>query len=384
MRVLLNGRPITGSRTGIGWYTIRLAEALQAHDQVEDVGIALGGRVTSLAGMTSPGNNSGSRVSSALKNCARHLLPANARRMLWNLNSRKLRRQAARWDLFHETNYIAPDIPMPLVTTVCDMSYLRCPEFMPRHRRRWLHSYLGDCLSRSRAIISISRFTTEELLNCFPKLDPSRVITTPLGVDHQEFHARHCPVEETRLRSEYGLPPHFLLYLGTLEPRKNLQGLLRAYALLPEQLRREYPLVLAGCHGWRQAYFRDMARSLLQEGSLKMLGYVPQTDVPRLMRAADVFCFPSLYEGFGLPALEAAACGTPVLCAGSSSLPEVLGEAAESVDPHSDERIAGGLLRVLEDDGYRTTLASRGPERASMFTWQRCAEATVEAYRRAA
>jgi alpha-1,3-rhamnosyl/mannosyltransferase len=136
--------------------------------------------------------------------------------------------------------------------------------------------------------------------------------------------------------------------------------------------------------GWRQSTFRSAAVRLREQGSLRQLGYVPQEDVPALMRAATVFCFPSLYEGFGLPALEAAACGTPVLSSSASSLPEVLGEAAEYVDPHSPESIAAGLFHLLGDDKRRKWLADRGPMQAAAFTWQRCARETLNAYRAAA
>lgn len=384
MRILLNGRPTRGLRSGIGWYTLRLGQALEALDQVEAVGVAIGGRTATLSDALSQPPVAASPLLTGARSVTRALLPVAGRQALWNFASRGLRREAGRWSVFHETNYVAPDVALPLVTTVCDLSYVRHPEFMPRHRRRWLRAYLGKRLAQSRAIISISPFTTDELLACFPWLDRSRVLTTPLGVDHREFHPRRSADEDQRLRAKYDLPQRFVLYLGTLEPRKNLQGLLRGYALLPERLRREFPLVLAGSDGWRQTYFRDLAQGLQREGCLQTLGYVPQADVPGLMRAAGLFCFPSLYEGFGLPALEAAACGTAVLCANGSSLPEVMGEAAHYVDPLCPERIAEGLLRVLQDESYREALAARGPSHAAGFTWRRCAQETLEAYRRAA
>jgi alpha-1,3-rhamnosyl/mannosyltransferase len=384
MRILLNGQPALGPRSGIGWYTLRLGQALEALEQVSAVGVAIGGRIATLSEALTNSPVQRSRIMSLSRGALSAALPVAGRELLRSLASRGLRRQAQEWSVFHETNYVAPRVPLPLVTTVCDLSYIRHPEFMPRHRRRWLSAYLGKRLSQSRAIISISRFTTDELLACFPWLDRLRVFTTPLGVDHREFHARRSADEDRRLRAKFNLPQSFVLYLGTLEPRKNLQGLLRGYALLPERWRREFPLVLAGSDGWRQSYFRDLARGLQRDGCLQTLGYVPQTDVPGLMRAADLFCFPSLYEGFGLPALEAAACGTAVLCANGSSLPEVMGEAAHYVDAHNPESIADGLLRVLQDENYREALAARGPAHAAGFTWRRCAQETLEAYRRAA
>jgi len=384
MRILLNGRPALGPRSGIGWYTLRLGQALESLAAVESVGVATGGRVATLADTISQSAGTASPFLATARRAARTLFPAAGRQLVQNFASRGLRRQAHQWTLFHETNYVAPDVALPLVTTVCDLSYVRHPEFMPRDRRRWLSAYLGKRLVRSRAIISISRFTTDELMASFPHLDRSRIFTTPLGVDHCEFHPRRSADEDSHLRTKYALPPRFVLFLGTLEPRKNLQGLLEGYALLPERWRREFPLVLAGGGGWRQQYFRDLVNRMRREGCLTTLGYVPQDDVPGLMRAADLFCFPSLYEGFGLPALEAAACGTAVLCANGSSLPEVLGEAAHYVDPLRPRSIADGLLHVLQEDRYRESLAAHGPTHAAGFTWRRCAEETFAAYCRAA
>jgi alpha-1,3-rhamnosyl/mannosyltransferase len=384
MRVLLNGQSAAARPTGIGWYTLRLGQALEALDCVETVGVAIGGRTVSLSEAVSQPLDAVFPLKTLVRSAARTILPVAGRQLMWNLASRGLRRQADRWSVFHETNYIAPAVAMPLVTTVCDLSYVRHPEFMPSHRRRWLRAYLGKRLAESRAIISISRFTTDELTACFPWLDRSRVFTTPLGVDHREFHPCRTTDEDRRLRAKYQLPPRFALYLGTLEPRKNVQGLLRGYARLPQRWRQEFPLVLAGSDGWLQSYFRDLVRDLHHDGSLRTVGYVPQVDVPGLLRAASVFCFPSLYEGFGLPPLEAAACGTAVVCGHGSSLPQVMGDVAEYVDPLSPESITAGLLRVLKDEDYRESLAARGPAHAAGFTWRRCAEQTLEAYVRAA
>ena len=264
------------------------------------------------------------------------------------------------------------------------MSYVRFPELMPRHRRHWLQTYLEESLQRSRVILAISHFTRQELLDCFPSLDPSRVFTTPLGVDHDEFHPRRADEETACLRRRHELPERFLLYLGTLEPRKNLQGLLAAYALLPQPFRREFPLVIAGQSGWQEHRFRRTIARFEAEHCLKCLGYVAQEDVPGLLRAAEALCFPSLYEGFGLPPLEAAACGTAVICSHASSLPEVMGEAAEYVNPEDPESIAEGILHVLQDDSYRRSLARGGPAQAAAFTWERCGTATLKAYREAA
>jgi alpha-1,3-rhamnosyl/mannosyltransferase len=263
------------------------------------------------------------------------------------------------------------------------MSYVACPQWLPRERRLWLARSLEASLERSRAIVTISQFTRDELLAHFPQLDASRVFATPLGVDHARFNAARPEAAET-LHARLRLPPRFVLYLGTLEPRKNLQGLLRAYGQLPRAMQQEYPLVLAGVAGWQRQYFRSQLDELQAAGVVQSLGYVAQEDIPALLRTATLFAFPSLYEGFGLPVLEAAACGTPVLCSRAAALPEVMGEAAVYVDPAKPEGIAAGIQHLLDDAALRGQLRAAGLERAQQFSWERCAAETLRAYRAAA
>jgi alpha-1,3-rhamnosyl/mannosyltransferase len=285
--------------------------------------------------------------------------------------------------VFHQPNYVSPRLPLPLVTTVCDMSYVTCPQWLPRERRLWLDRSLGGCLQRSQAIATISEFTRNELLAHFPQLDARRVFTTPLGVDQVRFQPAPTAADET-LHLRLGLPPRFLFYLGTLEPRKNLQGLLQAYLRIPPPLQREFPLVIAGVPGWKRRYFQSHLDELAAAGLVRTLGYVAQDDIPALLRAATLLVFPSLYEGFGLPALEAAACGTPVVCSRVASLPEVMGDAAEYVDPTQPESIAEAIVRVLDDAGLRNRLKVAGQARSQQFSWERCAADTMRAYRAAA
>jgi alpha-1,3-rhamnosyl/mannosyltransferase len=243
---------------------------------------------------------------------------------------------------------------------------------------------MGKSLARSRRIITISRFTRRELLELYPEVDPGRVVVTHLGVDLEHFtnwqHESRLEEVHRRLR----LPQRFVLYLGTLEPRKNLQGLVEAYCRLPREVQSDYPLVLAGMVGWKQGCFRQSLNRLRARGVLHEVGYVERADVPVLMKAASVFCFPSLYEGFGLPPLEAAACGTPVLSSNTAALPEVLGDAAQYVNPFSPADISAGLLRLLNDEDLRQSLESAGPARAALFSWENCARQTLEVYQAAA
>ncbi len=384
MRILVDGETLIKQRSGIGQYVLQLVRALKQFDEVEATGVALGRQVKQIEDFGDQGRASrGSTTRDLLKwSCSAALPLCREARRWWRTVSS---RQAARdWSLLHEPNYVASRSSVPLVTTVCDMSYVRFPEFLPKDRVGWLRHHLRASLQRSRAIVTISQFSRNEILDIFPGLDQQRVFVTPLGVDLERFRPRTDDETLSQLRNRYNLPEQFSLFLGTLEPRKNLQGLLQAYAMLPPRVQQEVPLVLAGMNGWRSNHFRPLLKQLTAQGVVRPLGYVADADVPLLMRAASAFCFPSHYEGFGLPPLEAAACGTPVLCARASSLPEVMGDAAVYVDPNSAEDIACGLTRILEDKQLRRTLSQRGLERAKLFTWKSCARETLAAYRAAA
>lgn len=390
MRILVNGAPMLGRLTGVGQYGLRLLEGLAGlplEAGVEEIGVFNGRDVVDLASFLDAVRqrpNAAARHE-RLKRIIRSAWP---RCRDWADRWRRLRlasqTKTANWSVFHETNFVSPQFELPLVTTVHDMSYLRYPQFLPKDRLAWLRRRMGLTLSRSRVIVTDSHFTRQELLELCPGIDPSRVVATQLGVDLDYYSdpAHEARVDDVRRR--FGLPGQFALYLGTLEPRKNLQGLIQAYQGLPRDLQHEYPLVLAGMPGWKERYFRGALDELRDRGVLYEIGYVDDADVPALMKAASAFCFPSFYEGFGLPPLEAAACGTPVLSSRAASLPEVLGDAAVYVDPHSPAEISAGLVRLLGDESLRKRLETAGKARAAMFPWQNCARQTVAAYRQAA
>lgn len=378
-----------GRLTGIGQYGLSLLKELVAQADavgLESIGVFDGREVLSpatfLARVT---RHSGPDGKQRLKSVIRRIWPS-CRDWADRVRRFHLARQTRniKWTVFHEPNFVSPQYALPLVTTVHDMSYLRYPQFMPRDRLVWLRRKMGQTLTRSLMILTDSHFTRGELLELCPTVDANRVVVTPLGVDLDYFsdprHAERVP----EVRGRLNLPERFVLFLGTLEPRKNLQGLIQAYRLLPADLQSSYPLVLAGMRGWNQTYFHRELADLRRREVVREVGYVAQDDVPALMRAADVFCFPSFYEGFGLPPLEAAACGTPVVAGRAASLPEVLGEAAVYVDPASPADIAAGLERLLTSGELQARLGQAGPARAAQFRWDDCARRTVEAYRKAA
>jgi glycosyltransferase involved in cell wall biosynthesis len=232
---------------------------------------------------------------------------------------------------------------------------------------------------RADRIIAISESTRQDVIRFF-RAAPERVRAIHLGVDSR-FTPRRDRAELAAFRAARGLPDEFILYLGTIEPRKNLVRLIDAYAELRRRGAAHVPLVLAGGPGWHDEPIFERAAQAGLGDALRFAGFVPDEELPLWYNAAALFVYPSEYEGFGLPPLEALACGTPVVASNRSSLPEVMGEAAVLVDPSRSSAIADGIQQVLEDDALRARLASAGPEQARLFTWDSMANKTLSVYR---
>jgi alpha-1,3-rhamnosyl/mannosyltransferase len=235
---------------------------------------------------------------------------------------------------------------------------------------------LQVAVRRARVLLAISDATRNELVERFPRAG-YKTRVTPLAAD-ERFNTDAEPDERSRL----GVERPFVLALGTIEPRKNLERLIRAYVLLPEELRRRFDLCLAGATGWKTGSILELAEQ--HRGSVRRLGYVADEDLPALYRSAELFVYPSLAEGFGLPVLEALGCGTAVITSNVSSMPEVGGDAARYVNPRDVNDIRIALEELLSDDAKRAELAARGPAQAARFSWRRTAEETLAAIEAAA
>jgi len=283
-------------------------------------------------------------------------------------------------DLFHVPfYYLPPGAPPRTVVTIYDARFLRYPETYPRARAAFLRAAVPWSLRRASHIITISAFTKSELVELLG-IDPARITVTLLA-PRPEFLEVLDPNVGGKIRAKYCLPSRFILSTSTLEPRKNLTRLVEAYANLRAQ-GLPHHLVLAGVR-----YFDtgDLERSIVRHGLsevVHLLGYVDDADMPSLYSLADTFAYPSLYEGFGIPPLEAMACGTPVVASSATSIPEVVGEAACLIDPLDVDSLSAGLGRVLTDIPYSASLKAAGHERARHFTWERTARETADTYRR--
>jgi glycosyltransferase involved in cell wall biosynthesis len=273
---------------------------------------------------------------------------------------------------------VPPGLLCPSIVTIHDLALLRFPHQVSKRRYLYLSRKLRSSAKRARRIIAVSESTKNDIVELLD-VDPARITVTPLGVD-ERFH-RLDESSINAFRKQVGMERPFVLFVGTLEPRKNLPALLSAFESIADDV--PHDLVLIGPEGWLTDEIHEMANFLQRSGRLQLRGFVPDGQLPAWYSACDLFAFPSLYEGFGLPALEAMACGAPVVTSGTSSLPELVGDGAVMIDPTSAEAIAGGLRRVLTTPALSADLSHRGQERAKSFTWRCTAELTVEAYREA-
>lgn len=284
------------------------------------------------------------------------------------------------FDLYHETNFTPMPFDGPTVVTVHDLSFLRYPEKHPPERVRYLERYFRERITRASHFVTGSEASKREMI-ALMGLTSDQVTVTPLGVAAQ-FRQLPAPLVQHGLR-HHGLEfKRYLLYVGTLEPRKNIPELLEAYAQLSDGLRARYPLVLAGARGWLMEQFDRKLKRLGIASNVRKLGYVPEEDLVALYNGAVLFVYPSLYEGFGLPPLESMACGTPVIASNVSSVPEVVGAAGLLIPPGDPQRLKEAILRLLSDEAAHNAMRQAGLARARRFSWERCAHMTLAVYDR--
>jgi glycosyltransferase involved in cell wall biosynthesis len=282
-------------------------------------------------------------------------------------------------DLVHEMAFVAPVImPKPFVVTVYDLTFMRYPERLPRSRRLYLRMFTRLACARARRIIAISHSTADDLVSLL-SVPRDRIDLAIPGVDPR-YHP--LPAEQVSAwREHMGLPERYLLHVGTLEPRKNLPVLLRALAALPPADR--IPLVLVGGKGW----MTDEIEQIIAEHDLASLvhrpGFVADEDLPLWYNAADAFVYPSVFEGWGMPVVEAMACGIPVLVSNVSSLPEAASDVGMQLPPNDVSAWTDALHRVIRDAAWRAEQGQHARARAKGFTWARTAEQTVASYRAA-
>jgi alpha-1,3-rhamnosyl/mannosyltransferase len=374
MKVVFNVDAITAPLTGIGRYALEIARGLEHHAEIEELKLYSAYQWVDDPAHALEANRTIAAIRRNVPFKTQALeLYTQIRGAMFRLHTRRLKG----W-LLHTPNYVLMPFDGPALTTVHDLSWLSFPEAHPVERVRFLDRHLPETLARANLVLTDSGFIAAEIAERFG-VPREKIRAIPLGVDASY---RPRPREEIApVLARHGLADSaYLLVVATLEPRKNLARLVRAYAALAPALRAQHPLVIAGARGWLSGELEKAIAPLEAKGEARRLGYVGEGELPAIYAGAHAFAFPSLYEGFGLPVLEAMASGVPVLTSNVSSLPEIAGDVALNVDPRDNDALRAGLERVLEDSTWRSGASARGVSRARDYPWSRCVDATVDAY----
>ncbi|MPT01286.1 MAG: glycosyltransferase family 1 protein [Pseudomonas sp.] len=375
MKLILSVESVRFPLTGIGRYTYELASRLQHAGEISDLRLFAGRRF--LPELLKPSDQSDA-VHGLKRFVQKNALAVEAYRRLMPF----LRKRALRGHedfIYHSTNFYLPPFAGPRVATFHDLSPFTWAHCHTPQIARYLQKELRQSLERANALITVSHCMRQELADYF-NWPLQRIHAVPLASSPQ-FHPRSPDALRATL-ARHGLEPGgYSLFVGTIEPRKNIETLLDAYGRLPLALRQRWPLILSGYHGWRSEAIHNRIAQAQQQGWARYLGFVASEDLPLLFAGARLFTFPSHYEGFGLPVLEAMSSGVPVVCSNSSSLPEVAGPAALMCAPDDVEGLSALLRQGLEDEAWRAAAVQQGLLHAGGFSWERCAQATVEVYK---
>lgn len=301
---------------------------------------------------------------------------------LWSLFRLPRLAQQHRCDLVHTQYTVSPFFRVPVVTTVHDISFLIEPRWFPLKDRILLRLTIPASCRRAKRVLTVSETSREDMIAVL-HLPPEKIIATPNGLP-EGFR----PIEKTQAREfvkrEYGIEPPFALAVGVLQPRKNWELALLAVYFARKEYGLPIRLALTGKHGWACRALEEAKRELDASQWLIETGYVPDAHLVWLYNAAEVFLYPSFYEGFGLPPLEAMACGTPVIASNGGALPEVVGTGGILLPPNEAGLWANAIHTLMQHDSYRDSMRLKALEQARKFSWRTTAERTLEAYRQAA
>ena len=354
---------MVGDRGGVGWHTYHLLRAMVGlRENLELVGYVGTGSLQNGVPTGWSGNGN----------------------IRWVESGKWLMQWRGRWDrldLYHGTNFkMKTTGRLGGVVTIYDLWMDRSPQYSPKlFGQRASFQRTRRTAWRARKVMTISKFSADEIMSLYG-LPSERIAVIPCGVS-DDFRPQHDPAAFGELRRRIGLPDApFILFVGGADPRKNHQAVVRAFAKRAGEL-KECRLVLVGDSVHR---FGNMSRTIAQCGMERRVicpGRLPIGDITRLYSHADLFVFPSLYEGFGMPVIEAMACGAPVVTSNRTALPEVAGDAALLVNPDDDDELAGAMVRILRDTPLRESLRAKGFDRAKQFTWERAARQTLAVYK---
>ncbi len=372
MRIGIDARSVLKKRTGVGTYTYNLIQNLSRLDRENRYVLFYSHHLNVrpyIPEIENPNfENRFFRIPNKLLNLS------------WGtIKLPKIDWLVGKVDIYHSPNYNLNILARgKSVMTIHDLNFLAYRQFTISSGR-WHYAFkIKNYAQKVDAIIADSFSTKNEIMK-YLKIPEDKIHVIYLGCS-QAFQPLAADEKLRTTEEKFKIKGNFILYVGTLEPRKNLKGLIQAYA--QTQAKNEFLLVLAGGKGWKYEHIFRLVEKLKLQDRVIFTGYVPEDDLPGLYKRASLFVYPSYYEGFGLPPLEAMACGLPVIVSNSTSLPEVVGDAGVYVDPYDIRQMSATIDTVLSDSDLLETLRRRGPERAKLFSWEKTAIETLKLYQR--
>jgi glycosyltransferase involved in cell wall biosynthesis len=365
-KIVINTLSLLSKLTGIGKYTFELCKRITKLGLNADIEYFYGYYSKKLYMMNIP--PSGKIVKQIKVYLSRFYLIKKMTRESLLFVSRFSHRS---FDLYWEPNIVPLEHlrSRHLITTIHDFSFQHYPECLPKENKEYLQRYFWKNIQKSDRIITGSHYIKSEIIDLL-HYDAARIKVIYHGVDHDNFK-KYDNALLHEFKSAHKLPEKFILFVGSIEPRKNLKNVLMAYNSLPEAFKKECKFVLAGFGGWNN---KEIMSIIKREGkNIVYLGYLSNLELAYLYNLASAFIYASLYEGFGIPPLEAMACGTPIIVSRSASLPEVCGDAAYYIDPLRIDSISDGMYKVFNDSALREGLERRGIVHAQSFSWDESA-----------
>ncbi len=371
MRIGIDARSVLKQRTGVGNYTYNLIQHLSQQDRENQYVLFYSHHLNIKSAI--PEIKNPNFESKFIR------FPNKLLNLMWGtVKLPKIDWLVGEVDLYHSPNYTLNILGRgKSLMTIHDLSFLAYRQFSLASGR-WHYAFkIKNYAKKTDAIITDSQSTKSEVLK-YLKVPEEKIHVIYLGCS-EGFQPFPESEKKQKIREKYNIKGDFILYVGTLEPRKNLKGLICAYDR--SRAKEDFLLVLAGGKGWKYKHIFRLVKRLKLEDRVIFTGYMSDSDLPALYNSASVFVYPSFYEGFGLPPLEAMACGTPVIVSHTTSLPEVVGNAGVYVDPSDIEQISTSIDTVLSDTELRQTLRERGLKRAKLFSWGKTAKETIMLYK---
>lgn len=388
LTIAVEAKGLATLRTGVGQYIYQLYKAMESLEEKPTIYYHINRQFTKKLPpvVTSPTNTPKISYKEKLAKSLDRFgtnLALTKKKLAVNLYKKSFNQQVKQInpDIIHCTDFFSVDNKqgIPEIITVYDLSCFKYPETHPTARVKFFNEYLPSSLEKAGHILTISEFSKKEIIEYFG-IDPKNITVSYCGLP-AGFQPRSKEQTNITLK-QYGVNyKKYFLYVGTIEPRKNLEILLESYAALPKNIQSQYKLVIIGALGWKYERFLEKAKNLIAHQQLIIPGYVPEDHLQKLMASAHCFLYPSLYEGFGIPPLEAMASGVPVLTSNSTSLPEVVGTAGVLLPINDTQKWTEAILELIESPQKYQHHVKAGRNRATLFNWTASAKITLDCFK---